>query len=109
MNKRGFGMRIMYNDIGFLPLLIFNLSLIGLIINRSNILLILISIEIMLLSLSLNFLITSFNNNSIIGQIIALFIITVAAVESAIGLSIMIAFYKLKGSISIKFINLLKG
>ena len=102
-------MRIMLYEINFLPLLLFNLSLIGLMINRSNILLILISIEIMLLSLSLNFIITSIYNESIIGQIIAIFITTVAAVESAIGLSIMIAFYKIRGSISIKLINLLKG
>nr|ALO20746.1 NADH dehydrogenase subunit 4L [Euphysa aurata] len=99
----------MLYEINFLPLLLFNLSLIGLMINRSNILLILISIEIMLLSLSLNFIITSIYNESIIGQIIAIFITTVAAVESAIGLSIMIAFYKIRGSISIKLINLLKG
>jgi NADH:ubiquinone oxidoreductase subunit K len=69
----------------------------------------LICIEIMLLSITLNFLIQSFLTDAIIGQITSLWIITVAAVESAIGLSIMISFYKLKGSISIRFLNLLKG
>jgi NADH:ubiquinone oxidoreductase subunit K len=69
----------------------------------------LICIEIMLLSITLNFLIQSFLTDAIIGQITSLWVITVAAVESAIGLSIMISFYKLKGSISIRFLNLLKG
>ena len=63
----------------------------------------------MLLSISLNFILYSLLLKTILGQIYSLYIITVAAVESAIGLSIMISFYKLKGSISIKFLNLLKG
>jgi len=102
-------MRIMYLNINFLPLILFILSIIGIILNRSNIILILICIEIMLLSLSLNFLIHTFILNSILGQLCSIYIITIAAVESAIGLSIMISFYKLKGSISIRFLNLLKG
>ena len=63
----------------------------------------------MLLSISLNFMLNAFFLNSILGQISAIYIITVAAVESAIGLSIMISFYKIKGSIAIRFLNLLKG
>lgn len=93
----------------FLPIIIFIFSVIGIIINRSNIILILICIEIMLLSISLNFLVNSFLLNSLIGQISAIYVITAAAVESAIGLSIMISFYKIKGSISIRFLNTLKG
>lgn len=96
-------------DIQYIPIFIFFLSWIGILINRTNILLLLICIEIMLLSLSLNFLIISYFNTSIIGQIISIFIITIAAVESAIGLSIMISFYKIKGSISLRFLNMLKG
>ena len=63
----------------------------------------------MLLSVSLNFLIVSSSLNDLIGLVVAIFIITVAAVESAIGLSIMISFNKIKGSISIRSLNLLKG
>lgn len=102
-------MRVMYMNLNFLPLILFILSIMGIIINRSNIILILICIEMMLLSISLNFLIHSFILNSLLGQICSIYIVTVAAVESAIGLSIMISFYKLKGSISIRFLNLLKG
>ena len=95
--------------LNFLPIVLFILSIIGIIINRSNIILVLICIEIMLLSISLNFMITAFLLESLIGQISSIYVITVAAVESAIGLSIMISFYKIKGSISIRFLNLLKG
>ena len=63
----------------------------------------------MLLSISLNFIWYSLLLKTILGQIYSLYIITVAAVESAIGLSIMISFYKLKGSISIKILNLLRS
>lgn len=63
----------------------------------------------MLLSISLNFLISSFSQVLFYGQLYSIYVITIAAVESAIGLSIMISFYKLKGSISIRFLNLLKG
>nr|YP_010890060.1 NADH dehydrogenase subunit 4L [Resomia ornicephala]WJJ70072.1 NADH dehydrogenase subunit 4L [Resomia ornicephala]WJJ70084.1 NADH dehydrogenase subunit 4L [Resomia ornicephala] len=91
------------------PYILFLSSIIGIILNRTNIILILICIEIMLLSISLEFIIQSIILETILGQIYSIYIITVAAVESAIGLSIMISFYKLKGSISIRFLNLLKG
>ncbi len=109
MNKRGPRMRIMNLNIIFLPIIIFILSLVGIAINRTNIILILICIEIMLLSITINILITSYLLNIILAQLCAIYIITIAAVESAIGLSIIISFYKLKGSISIRYLNLLKG
>lgn len=96
-------------ELQIIPILIFSLSLIGIFINRTNIILLLICIEIMLLSISLNFLIISYGIESLLGQIVSIYIITVAAVESAIGLSIMIAFYKIKGSIGIRLLNVLKG
>ena len=102
-------MRIMIFSIYSLPFIIFTLSIIGIILNRSNIILILICIEIMLLSISISFILNSILLETIIGQLYSIYIITVAAVESAIGLSIMISFYKIKGSISIRFLNLLKG
>jgi len=96
-------------ELQIIPILIFSLSLIGIFINRTNIILLLICIEVMLLSISLNFLIISYGIESLLGQIVSIYIITVAAVESAIGLSIMIAFYKIKGSIGIRLLNVLKG
>ena len=102
-------MRVMLVEFNFLPILLFSLSFLGIIINRTNIILILVCIEIMLLSICLNFMIITLDIDNCIGLVIFIFIITVAAVESAIGLSIMISFYKVKGSISIRLLNLLKG
>lgn len=90
-------------------LLLFIISVIGIILNRTHTILILICIELMLLSITLNFVINTTKLLSISGQIYSLYIITVAAVETAIGLSILITFYKIRGSISINLINLLKG
>ena len=87
----------------------FLLSLLGIILNRTNIILLLVCIEIMLLSMTLNFLISTINQETLISQVSAIYIITIAAVESAIGLSIIVTFYKIKGSISLRFINVLKG
>nr|BAR91065.1 NADH dehydrogenase subunit 4L [Hydra vulgaris] len=96
-------------DFNLLVIIMFCISIIGIVINRSNIILILVSIEILLLSISMNFILSSLTNFSLEGQIIAIYIITIAAIESAIGLSIIVAFYKIKGSISLKLLNLLKG
>ena len=86
---------------------LFCLGLFGIILNRQNIIIILMSIELLLLSINLNFLYFSVFIDDIIGQIFSLFILTVAAAESAIGLAIMIVFFKLYGDISIYKINLL--
>jgi len=102
-------MRIMSLEFYFLPLLLFTISILGITINRSNIIMILICFEMMLLSIIISLLFSSFYLNSSLGQISSIFIMTMAAIESAIGLSIMIVFSKLKGSISIRFLNLLKG
>nr|YP_010890131.1 NADH dehydrogenase subunit 4L [Agalma elegans]WJJ70167.1 NADH dehydrogenase subunit 4L [Agalma elegans]WJJ70252.1 NADH dehydrogenase subunit 4L [Agalma elegans] len=90
-------------------ILIFLISIIGIILNRTHTILILICIELMLLSITLNFLVNSILLTNITGQIYSLYIITVAAVETAIGLSILITFYKVRGSISVNLLNLLKG
>tara|TARA_R110001592_G_scaffold326921_1_gene607935 strand:- start:10692 stop:10898 length:207 start_codon:yes stop_codon:yes gene_type:complete len=67
------------------------------------------SIELILLSINLNFIIFSIVLDDIVGQIFALFILTVAAAESAIGLAILVVYYRLKGVISINYINSIKG
>jgi NADH:ubiquinone oxidoreductase subunit K len=109
MNKRRFRMRVMFLELNFIAIMLFVLGLLGIIFNRTNLILVLMSIEIILLAVSINLLIFSFLLNSVLGQIFSIFILTVAAAESAIGLSIMVAFYKIKGSISIRSLNLLKG
>ena len=109
MDKRRFRMELMNFYIDVFILIVFCIAIIGIIINRSKILLMLISIEILLLSLSLYFILLSMNNLSMEGQAVIIYIITIAAVESAIGLSILVTFYKIKGSITLKFLNFLKG
>jgi NADH:ubiquinone oxidoreductase subunit K len=67
------------------------------------------SIELMLLSINLNFIIFSILLDDVLGQVFALFILTVAAAESAIGLAILVVYYRIKGIISINYINSIKG
>ena len=86
---------------------LFCIGLFGIILNRQNIIIILMSIELLLLSLNLNFLYFSFFLDDIIGQIFSLVILSIAASESAIGLAILILFFKISGNISIYKINLL--
>jgi NADH-ubiquinone oxidoreductase chain 4L len=83
-------------------LLLFLIGVLGFILNRKNIILLIISLEIMLLAVTLLFLISSFNFNDNIGQTFGIYIIAVAGAESVIGLSILIAYYRLKGSISLR-------
>nr|WOE90996.1 NADH dehydrogenase subunit 4L [Zygocanna sp. MKL-2023] len=96
-------------ELYILPLSLFTLSMLGISINRSNIIMILLCLEMMLLSIIISFLFGSYFLNNNLGQLGSIFIMTMAAIESAIGLSIMIVFSKLKGSVSIRFLNILKG
>jgi NADH-quinone oxidoreductase subunit K len=89
--------------------ILFMLGLLGIILNRKNLIIILMSIEILLLSINYSLLEISLFHDDLIGQIFSLYILTVAAAESAIGLAILIIFYRIKGTISVKFVNLLKG
>jgi NADH-ubiquinone oxidoreductase chain 4L len=86
-----------------LSLILFALGVLGFVLNRKNIILMLISIEIMLLSITFLILISSVNIDDIIGQTYAIYIIAIAASESAIGLGILVAFYRLRGSIAIEY------
>ena len=82
-----------------LTTLIFTVSVMGVVLNRKNILIILMALETMLLSINLNFISFSVFIDDIVGQIFVLFILTIAATESAVGLSLLTAFYKLKNNI----------
>ena len=86
-----------------LTLIIFLIGVLGFIRNRKNIILMLISIEIMLLSVTFLILISSLIIDDIIGQTYAIYIISIAGAESAIGLGILVAFYRLRGSIAIEY------
>jgi NADH-quinone oxidoreductase subunit K len=90
-------------------LILFLIGLSGIILNRKNILLLLMSIELMLLAINFNFIIYSVFLDDVLGQIFALLILTVAAAESAIGLAILVVYYRIRGTIAIEFINLMRG
>ena len=90
-------------------LILFVLGLWGIFLNRKNFILMVMSIELLLLSVNLNLIMFSIFLDDLAGQILAIFVFTVAAAESAIGLSILVAFYRLRGTISLQFTNLLKG
>ena len=89
--------------------IIFSIGFLGIFINRKNIISILVSIELMLLAANINFV--GFSNvlDDLYGQIFALFVLVVAAAEAAIGLAILIIFFNKSGTISVDFINKLKG
>ena len=87
----------------------FFIGLLGLVLNRKNILITIMAIEIMLLAVNLNFSIFSVYLDDIVGHIFVLFILTVAATESSIGLSILSAYYKLKQTIQMEKIKNIKS
>jgi NADH-ubiquinone oxidoreductase chain 4L len=84
-----------------MTLILFIVGILGFVLNRKNIILMLISIEIMLLSITVLILLNSLIFDDLIGQIYSIYIITIAGAESAIGLGILVAYYRLRGSISI--------
>ena len=85
-----------------LSIFIFLIGILGFILNRKNIILMIIAIEIMLLAVTLLFLTTSFSFDDNIGQTFGIYIIAVAGAESVIGLSILVAYYRLRGTISLR-------
>ena len=84
-----------------LTCIVFFIGLVGIVLNRKNILIIIMSIELLLLAINLNFAAFSIYLDDIIGQIFILFILTIAATESAIGLAIITVFFRLKNSINL--------
>jgi len=90
-------------------LLLFLIGVLGLVFNRKNILIIIISIELMLLAVNLNFIVFSVYLDDILGQLFVLFILTVAATESALGLAILTSYYRLKNTIVFEYIKTIKG
>ena len=86
-----------------LSLFIFLIGILGFVLNRRNIILMIISIEIMLLAITFLILVSSVSFDDIIGQTYGIYVIAVAGAESAVGLGILVAFYRLRGTISIQY------
>ena len=92
-----------------LSAIIFSVGVVGIFLNRKNVIIILMSIELILLSANINLVSFSIYLQDLIGQVFAMFILTVAAAEAAVGLAIIVIYYKNKGSIDVEQINSLKG
>jgi len=89
--------------------ILFTIGVFGIFVNRKNVIIILMSIELILLAVNLNMVAFSSFLNDIVGQVFALFILTVAAAEAAIGLAILVVFYRNRGSIAVDDVNVMKG
>ena len=88
---------------------LFTLGMFGIFINRKNVIVILMSVELMLLAVNLNLVAFSHFLGDLTGQVFALFILTVAAAEAAIGLAIIVVYFRNKGSIAVEDVNIMKG
>jgi NADH-quinone oxidoreductase subunit K len=89
--------------------ILFALSVIGIFLNRKNLIVLLMAIELMLLAVNLNFIAFSAYLGDLVGQVFALFILTVAAAEAAIGLAILVVYHRNRGTIAVEDVNVMKG
>jgi len=89
--------------------LVFVIGIWGIFLNRKNVIIILMSIELILLSVSINFVAFSAFLGDLFGQVFVMFVLTVAAAESAIGLAILMVYFRNRGSIAVEYINTMKG
>lgn len=92
----------------YCSLLLIFIGLWGLLINRSNLLILLLIVELLLVSLGIRSILFSFFLDDLLGQLVIFFIITIAATESALGLAIIVVYYRLRGSLNLNLINVLK-
>jgi NADH-quinone oxidoreductase subunit K len=97
------------NDYLTVAAILFTLGVFGIFLNRKNVIVILMSVELILLAVNINFVAFSSHPNDIVGQVFALLVLTVAAAEAAIGLAILVVFYRNRGSIAVEDVNMMKG
>ena len=89
--------------------ILFVLGMLGIFLNRKNVIIILMSIELMLLAVNINLVAFSVHLEDLVGQVFAMFVLTVAAAEAAIGLAILVVYFRNRGSIAVEDINMMKG
>ncbi|MFO1247953.1 MAG: NADH-quinone oxidoreductase subunit NuoK [Alphaproteobacteria bacterium] len=89
--------------------ILFTIGVLGIFLNRKNIIIILMSVELILLAVNINFVAFSTYLGDLVGQVFALFILTVAAAEAAIGLAILVVYFRNRGTIAVEDVNLMKG
>ena len=89
--------------------ILFTVGVLGIFLNRKNIIIILMSVELILLAVNINFVAFSAYLGDLVGQVFALFVLTVAAAEAAIGLAILVVYFRNRGTIAVEDVNLMKG
>ena len=89
--------------------ILFTIGVFGIFVNRKNVIIILMSIELILLAVNINFVAFSSFLHDLVGQVFALFVLTVAAAEAAIGLAILVVYFRNRGTIRVEDINMMKG
>jgi NADH-quinone oxidoreductase subunit K len=89
--------------------ILFTLGIFGIFLNRKNVIIIMMSIELMLLAVNINFVAFSVWLQDLAGQVFAMFVLTVAAAEAAIGLAILVVYFRNRGTIQVEDINMMKG
>jgi NADH-quinone oxidoreductase subunit K len=89
--------------------ILFTLGILGIFLNRKNVIIILMSVELMLLAVNINLVAFSVELGDLVGQIFAMLVLTVAAAEAAIGLAILVVYFRNRGSIAVEDINMMKG
>ncbi|MBR46791.1 MAG: NADH-quinone oxidoreductase subunit NuoK [Rhodospirillaceae bacterium] len=89
--------------------ILFTLGVFGIFLNRKNVIIILMSIELMLLAVNINFVAFSVFLEDMVGQVFAMLVLTVAAAEAAIGLAILVVYFRNRGSIAVEDVNVMKG
>jgi NADH-quinone oxidoreductase subunit K len=89
--------------------ILFTLGIFGIFLNRKNVIVILMSVELILLAVNINLVAFSAHSGDLAGQVFALMVLTVAAAEAAIGLAILVVYFRNRGSIAVEDINLMKG
>jgi NADH-quinone oxidoreductase subunit K len=88
---------------------LFVIGIFGIFLNRKNVIVILMSIELMLLAVNINFVAFSSYLHDLTGQVFTMFVLTVAAAEAAIGLAILVSFFRVRGTIDVEDVNVMKG
>lgn len=93
----------------FVAAALFTIGVFGIFVNRKNVIIILMSVELMLLAVNINLVSFSAFLGDLVGQVFAMFVLTVAAAEAAIGLAILVVYFRNRGTIEVEDINLMKG
>ena len=88
---------------------LFTLGIFGIFLNRKNVIIILMSVELMLLAVNINLVAFSADFNDLVGQVFAMFVLTVAAAEAAVGLAILVIFFRNRGTIAVEDVNVMSG